>query len=140
MRSPGRQAWGDAKGIIKSMTRRRRRQQRRRCFRAMIAHQLPVRCADRMWGLRFNQHGERDRGKTAKMRHHVRLWQVTPNEWLGAATFDRGVGIALFALQVKHHIGPKVDDERDAVGTVLQQSGAHNLGTHINVSLALVAA
>ena len=71
---------------------------------------------------------ERDEGKTAKKRHHVRLWQVTPHEWLGAATFDRGVGIALFTLQVTHHIGPKVDDERDAVGTVLEQGGAHYLG------------
>ena len=71
---------------------------------------------------------ERDEGKTAKMRHHVRLWQVKPNEWLGAATFDRGVGIALFTLQVTHHIGPKVDEERDAVGAVLGQGGAHYLG------------
>ncbi len=71
---------------------------------------------------------ERDEGKTAKKRHHVRLWQVTPNEWLGAATFDRGVGIALFTLQVTHHIGPKVDDERDAVSAVFKLSGAHYLG------------
>ena len=72
---------------------------------------------------------ERDEGKTAKKRHHVRLWQVKPDEWVGAATFDRGVGIALFTLQVTHHIGPKVDAERDAVGTVLEQGGAHYLGS-----------
>ena len=71
---------------------------------------------------------ERDEGQTAKKRHHVRLWKVSANDWLGAATFDRGVGIALFTLQVTHHIGPKVDDERDTVGTLLEQSGAHYLG------------
>jgi hypothetical protein len=72
---------------------------------------------------------ERDEGQTAHRRHHVRLWQVAPNQWLGAATYDRGVGLALFTLQVTHHIGPDVDAERDALGAMLQRSGAQFVGS-----------
>ena len=72
---------------------------------------------------------EKDEGGSAHRRHHVRLWQVAPNQWLGAATYDRGVGLALFTLQVTHHIGSDVDAERDALGAMLQNSGAHSLAT-----------
>lgn len=72
---------------------------------------------------------EMDQGRTAHRRHHVRLWQVTPNQWLGAATYDRGVGLALFTLQVTHHIGPNVDAERDSVGAMLEKNGARYLGS-----------
>ena len=68
------------------------------------------------------------RGRPLKSDTTFDFGKVSLNEWLRAATFDRGVGIALFTLQVTHHIGPKVDDERDAVGTVLEQGGAHYLG------------
>ena len=67
---------------------------------------------------------EKDEGRTAHRRHHVRLWRVAPGEWVGAATYDRGVGLALFTLQVTHHIGPNVDGERDGLGTLLQKGGA----------------
>ena len=72
---------------------------------------------------------EKDEGRTAHRRHHVRLWQIAPGQWLGAATYDRGVGFALFTLQVTHHIGPNVDAERDAIGAMLQGSGAQYRGT-----------
>ena len=72
---------------------------------------------------------EKDEGRTAHRRHHVRLWQIAPNQWLGAATYDRGVGLALFTLQVTHHIGPNVDAERDSLGAMLQANGATFRGT-----------
>ena len=72
---------------------------------------------------------EKDEGRTAHRRHHVRLWQVGPNQWLGAATYDRGVGFALFTLQVTHHIGPNVDLERDSLGSMLKATGAHFQGS-----------
>jgi LssY C-terminus len=75
---------------------------------------------------------EKDEGRTAHRRHHVRLWQIAPNQWLGAATYDRGVGFALFTLQVTHHIGPNVDAERDALGAMLEQSGAHFGGSQVS--------
>lgn len=71
---------------------------------------------------------EKDEGRTAHRRHHVRLWQVGPREWIGAATFDRGVGFALFTLQVTHHIGPNVDAERDSLGAMLQAAGGRFQG------------
>ena len=79
---------------------------------------------DRLQDLAF----EKDEGRTAHRRHHVRLWQIAPNQWLGAATYDRGVGFALFTLQVTHKIGPNVDLERDSLGTMLQREGARLQG------------
>lgn len=83
---------------------------------------------DRLQDLAF----EKDEGRTAHRRHHVRLWQVAPNQWLGAATYDRGVGFALFTLQVTHKIGPHVDLERDSLGAMLQGQGAHLQGTQLS--------
>lgn len=80
---------------------------------------------DRLQDLAF----EKDEGRTAHRRHHVRLWRIGPDDWAGAATYDRGVGLALFTLQVTHHIGPNVDSERDRLGTVLEKAGAHYLGS-----------
>lgn len=67
---------------------------------------------------------EKDEGTSADKRHHVRIWQIGPTDWLGAATFDRGVGLNLFTLQITHHIGPDVDTERDNAGKLLMASGA----------------
>jgi hypothetical protein len=75
---------------------------------------------DRLQDLAF----EKGEGRTAHRRHHVRLWQLGPAEWIGAATYDRGVGLSLFTLQVTHHIGSDVDAERDSVAATLQKSGA----------------
>ena len=79
------------------------------------------------------------RGRPLKSDTTFDFGKVSLNEWLRAATFDRGVGIALFTLQVTHHIGPKVDDERDAVGTVFEQGGSISrqpIGTYSTRSLA----
>lgn len=60
-------------------------------------------------------------GRSADQRHHVRLWQVTAESadgrqlWLGAASFDRGVGLSHDTGQITHHIGPDIDAERDFV-------------------------
>lgn len=72
---------------------------------------------------------EIDDGPTAQRRHHVRLWRIGPHDWVGAATFDRGVGLDLYTLQVTHHIGPDVDAERDRVGTLLERSGGRYIGS-----------
>jgi hypothetical protein len=64
---------------------------------------------------------ERPFGKSASRRHHVRFWQVLASGqearpvWLGAATFDRGVGLSLYTGQVTHRIAPDVDAERDVL-------------------------
>jgi len=62
---------------------------------------------------------EKPDGRSADRRHHVRLWRVLENGeegrpvWLGAATFDKGVGISRYTGQVTHHIAPDIDAERD---------------------------
>jgi hypothetical protein len=58
-------------------------------------------------------------GRSADRRHHVRFWEVLaqgqegPPVWLGAVTYDRGVGISHYTGQVTHHIAPDIDAERD---------------------------
>jgi hypothetical protein len=62
---------------------------------------------------------EKAEGSSADRRHHVRFWQVLERGdegrpvWLGAVTFDRGVGLSHYTGQVTHHIAPNIDDERD---------------------------
>jgi len=64
---------------------------------------------------------EKPDGRSADRRHHIRLWQVLERGdegrpvWLGAASFDRGVGVSRYTGQVTHHIGPDIDAERDGL-------------------------
>src|SRR5512145_919936 len=57
-------------------------------------------------------------GSSASARHHVRLWRVLPRGaetremWLGAASFDRSVGLSHDTGQITHHIDPDLDAER----------------------------
>jgi hypothetical protein len=71
---------------------------------------------------------QQDLGRSADQRHHIRFWQVGQNQWLAAATFDRGVGVSLFTLQITHHIGKDVDQERDAAGRIIEASGGRLTG------------
>ena len=72
---------------------------------------------------------EKPDGRSADRRHHVRLWQVLDKGttgrpvWLGAATFDRGVGLSHYTGQVTHHIGPDIDAERDLLMRDLREAG-----------------
>jgi hypothetical protein len=62
---------------------------------------------------------EKADGRSASQRHHVRFWKALDlgdegrPVWLGAATFDRGVGFSHYTAQVTHHIAPDIDAERD---------------------------
>ena len=72
---------------------------------------------------------EKPDGRSADRRHHVRLWLVLekgaggPPVWLGAVTFDRGVGLSHTTGQVTHHIAPDIDAERDLLMRELQDAG-----------------
>ena len=52
---------------------------------------------------------EKQQGKDARQRHHVRFWKVLDQGvegrpvWLGAATFDQGIGVSHFTGQITHH-------------------------------------
>ena len=58
-------------------------------------------------------------GRSPRRRHHVRFWRYGGENgagravWLGAASFDRSLGISHFTGEVMHHIDPRIDTERD---------------------------
>jgi hypothetical protein len=62
---------------------------------------------------------EKTVGTSADRRHHVRFWKVLEHGeeeravWLGAVTFDRGVGLSHDDARITHHIAPDIDAERD---------------------------
>jgi LssY C-terminus len=72
---------------------------------------------------------EKPDGKSADRRHHVRFWLVLEKGtdgrpvWLGAATYDRGVGFSHYTGQITHHIGPNIDAERDMMMRDLTDAG-----------------
>ena len=72
---------------------------------------------------------EKASGKSPDTRHHVRLWKVVAAGddgqpvWLGAATFDRGVGVSHYTGQITHHIAPDIDAERDGPTADLTDAG-----------------
>lgn len=76
---------------------------------------------------------EKPDGVSAKRRHHVRFWQTLDSGeegrpvWLGAATYDRSVGVSRYTGQVTHHIAPDIDAERglliaDLAGAAMVQA------------------
>jgi hypothetical protein len=72
---------------------------------------------------------EKPDGKSADRRHHVRFWLALEKGtdgrpvWLGAVTYDRGVGFSRYTGQVTHHIAPDIDAERDLLMRDLTEAG-----------------
>jgi hypothetical protein len=72
---------------------------------------------------------EKPAGKSADHRHHVRFWKVIDEGeekrpvWLGAATFDRSVGISHYTGAITHHIAADIDAERMLIATDLETAG-----------------
>ncbi len=66
---------------------------------------------------------ERADGRSPRRRHHVRLWQTGDGTWIGAATYDRSIGVSRFTGEVMHHIDPDVDAERRALFDDLARTG-----------------
>ncbi len=67
-------------------------------------------------------------GKSASRRHHVRFWKLRDDGpdgralWLGAATFDKGVGFSHRNGAVTHHISGDVDAERSFLMSELNKT------------------
>ncbi|HKF94490.1 MAG TPA: LssY C-terminal domain-containing protein [Gammaproteobacteria bacterium] len=72
---------------------------------------------------------EREAGRSARQRHHVRIWKSSERSkdgrpfWIGAATFDRGVGLSHDTGQITHHIAPDIDHERAILIANVQHTG-----------------
>jgi hypothetical protein len=61
---------------------------------------------------------EKPVGDNPRQRHHVRFWRSPLVDdggpvWVGAAMFDKKVGISHTTGQITHHTGADVDAERD---------------------------
>lgn len=67
--------------------------------------------------------------ENARQRHHVRYWRSSALGigdrplWIGAATFDRSVGISHLTGKITHHIASDIDAERDHVMATLTHAG-----------------
>jgi LssY C-terminus len=66
---------------------------------------------------------------SADRRHHVRFWKVIEHGeeegravWLGAVTFDRGVGLSHRDAKITHHIAPDIDADRDLLTADLKSA------------------
>ena len=71
-----------------------------------------------LWNRREDLAFEKPFGPSAKERHHVRFWKSHELSqggllWVGAATFDRSVGVSHRTGQITHHIAPDIDAERN---------------------------
>ena len=78
-------------------------------------------------------------GPTARVRDHVRLWQVSGNEnaWAGAATQDVGMLVNPFKRRLTHRIAPALDDERDRIVAVLRLDGCADLLGYVRLAGAV---
>ena len=71
---------------------------------------------------------EKEVGRSALRRHHVRFWKLRDDGpggralWIGAATFDKGVGFSHRSGAVTHHIDANVDQERGFLMDELRQT------------------
>ena len=72
---------------------------------------------------------EKPDGRSADHRHHVRFWKVLETGaerrpvWLGAASFDRSVGVSHYTGAVTHHIDADIDAERKLFAGELEAAG-----------------
>ena len=79
-----------------------------------------------------------------RQRNHVRYWRTDqPGKddrpfWIGAATFDRSVGVSHLTGKITHHIAPDLDEERDKLiadlasrGQLISQYQVTGVGSNI---------
>ena len=71
---------------------------------------------------------EQEVDASPRSRHHVRFWRTDRTErdrpvWIGAAVFDRRVGISHTTGQITHIIDAAIDVERDFLFECLKKTG-----------------
>jgi len=85
-----------------------------------------------LFGLKQDLAFEQEVENSPHRRHHVRFWRTPTKwwlpggykaDWLGAAVYDRDIGISAFTLQLTHKIDTEIDVERDYVVTTMLESG-----------------
>lgn len=74
-----------------------------------------------LWGRKQDLAFEKESGKSARHRQHVRFWRSNDlavdgrTFWIGSASYDKSVGFSHRTGQLTHHIAPDVDAERDSL-------------------------
>lgn len=70
---------------------------------------------------------EKEAGASADKRQHVRFWHTGQEDdrprFLGAVSFDEGVGVSHYTGQVTHRIDPDIDAARQALAADLGGTG-----------------
>ncbi len=75
---------------------------------------------------------QKELNNNPRRRHHVRFWKTPKGwwlpggrkaDWLGAATFDKNVGLSMFTGQITHKVDERIDEERDYVVKSLVDAG-----------------
>ena len=87
--------------------------------------------AGRVEDLRFER-----ASPSARVRHHVRLWQAdsTGTLWAAAATEDVGMLVSARRRTVTHRIAPDIDRERDLLAGELVAGGCAVLGGYVTLA------
>jgi hypothetical protein len=68
-------------------------------------------------------------GDNPRHRHHIRMWETDKRDpdgrpvWVGAAIFDKRVGLSRTTGQITHETAPDVDAERDLLFADLKRTG-----------------
>jgi hypothetical protein len=68
-------------------------------------------------------------GDNPRHRHHVRFWESDKRDpdgrpiWIGAAIFDKRVGLSRTTGEITHLTAPDIDAERDLLFADLKQTG-----------------
>jgi LssY C-terminus len=98
-----------------------------------------------LYGRRQDVAFEREVGRSARRRHHVRLWLATGATdhgrpiWIGDAAYDLRAGISHRSFAPTHHIEADVDRERDTVladlaaaGQLVEQYAVTGMGPRVD--------
>jgi hypothetical protein len=82
-----------------------------------------------LFGRRQDLAFEQAVGDNPRHRHHVRIWESDKRDpddrpvWVGAAIFDKRVGLSRTTGQITHETAPDVDTERDKLFDDLKKTG-----------------
>lgn len=78
-------------------------------------------------------------GPSARIRHHIRVWQLddAPGVLVGAANEDVGVTFDPLRGRATHRVNPEIDLERDYITTQLEAGGCADLLDFVTLPGAL---
>jgi hypothetical protein len=82
-----------------------------------------------LWGRKEDLAFEQPVGDDPRQRHHVRFWKSEKVDrdgrpvWIGAAIYDKKVGLSRTTGQITHHTAADIDTERDYLFSNFENTG-----------------